>query len=129
VRKAVLLTALGLAALAGWWHFASEEETVQAQPASPVAQLPINETGRPQEARSSRLVWKTSGLQTTVPDTLGYDERAAVFALEQGGFRVRVMNHEVSRVSEEGVVVQQLPRGGVTRRVGWIVTIVVGRLR
>ena len=129
MRIAVLLSALALGTLGAAWYFSAGEETVQAQPASPVSQLPINETGRPQEDRSSRVVWKTSGLQTTVPDTLGYDERTAVFALEQGGFRVRVMSHKVSRLSEEGVVVQQLPRGGVTRRVGWIVTIVVGRLR
>lgn len=68
-----------------------------------------------------------SGLQTTIPETLGYDERTAVYAIEDGGFRVRVMTRKVTDSALEGVVVQQLPRGGITRRVGWIVTIVVGR--
>jgi beta-lactam-binding protein with PASTA domain len=39
------------------------------------------------------------------------------------------MNRRVSDSSDEGIVVQQLPRGGLTRRVSWTVTIVVGRLR
>jgi eukaryotic-like serine/threonine-protein kinase len=70
-----------------------------------------------------------SGIQTTVPETLDQSERNAILTLENGGFRARVMTRKVSDSSDEGVVVQQLPRGGVTRRVGWIVTIVVGRLR
>lgn len=68
-----------------------------------------------------------SGIQTTVPDTLGYPERTAIYALENGGFRVRVMEHRVATLREEGVVVQQLPRGGVTRRLGWIITIYIGK--
>jgi hypothetical protein len=39
------------------------------------------------------------------------------------------MYHKVSTARDEGIVVQQLPRGGVTRRLDWIVTIVVGVLR
>ncbi len=70
-----------------------------------------------------------TGIQTTVPDTLGYPQRTAIYALENGGFRVRVMEHAVTAAGEEGLVVAQLPRGGVTRRLGWIVTIYIGRLR
>jgi hypothetical protein len=85
--------------------------------------------GGPAELTPAVRVARSSGLQTAVPDVLGYDEKVATFALEQGGFRVRVMERAVVATDDEGVVVQQLPPGGVTRRVGWIVTIVVGKLR
>lgn len=81
--------------------------------------------GRTQTATT---VVTTFGTQTTVPDVVGQDEATAAFTVEEGGFRVRVTNRTVSDPSEEGIVVQQLPRGGVTRRTGSTVTLVVGRL-
>ena len=78
---------------------------------------------------TTTVVTTTSGTQTTVPDVVGQDEATAAFTVEQGGFRVRVTNRTASDPSEEGIVVQQLPRGGVTRRTGSTVTIVVGRLQ
>jgi beta-lactam-binding protein with PASTA domain len=129
VRIGVALAALVIGALAASWYFRDGDETVDAAPASQLVQFHPGETGTPAENRGPSRVTRMSGLQTTVPDTLGYDEHTAIAALEQGGFRVRVMYHEVSSVRDEGIVVQQLPRGGVTRRVDWIVTIVVGSLR
>jgi PASTA domain len=128
VRIGVALAALLIGALAASWYFRDGDETVDAAPASQLVQFQPGDTGPAENRGPSRVTW-TSGLQTTVPDTLGYDEHTATLALEQGGFRVRVMYHEVSTVKDEGVVVQQLPRGGVTRRLDWIVTIVVGTLR
>jgi hypothetical protein len=129
VRIGVALAALLIGALAASWYLRGGDQTGEAEPASQLVQFQPGDTGYPVVDRPTGRVSRTSGLQTTVPDTLGYDEHTAKLALEQGGFRVRVMYHEVSTVRDEGIVVQQLPRGGVTRRLDWIVTIVVGTLR
>lgn len=97
------------------------------EPAVVAAPVAAAGPGDPQPAATPvRRYNPPSGIQTTVPDTLGYPERTAIYALENGGFRVRVMEHKVASLREEGIVVQQLPRGGVTRRLGWIITIYVG---
>jgi eukaryotic-like serine/threonine-protein kinase len=70
----------------------------------------------------------TASAQGTVPDTVGQDEQTATFTIEDAGYRVRVTNRTVTDPSQDGTVVQQLPRGG-TRRTGSTVTIVVGRLQ
>jgi beta-lactam-binding protein with PASTA domain len=75
----------------------------------------------------TNAVTTTSGLQGTVPDTVGQNEATATSTLEGAGYRVRLMTRTVSTRREAGVVVQQLPTGG-TRRIGSTVTIVVGRL-
>jgi PASTA domain len=123
--------ALAVAALAAAWYFGvrPNETVLPAEvPAASDVQLRVDEP-RSEDYAVVQRVTAFNGLQTTVPDTLGYDERTATRTLEDGGFRVRVMEHKVSSASDEGVVVQQLPRAGVTRRVGWIITIVVGRAR
>jgi hypothetical protein len=128
VRLAILLAVL-LSALAATWYFAMRPETSEAEQVSSLASFdggPPEGSGEDRDAATK--ITTTFGLQTTVPDTLGYDEQTAIFTLEEGGFRVRVMNRSVADSSEEGVVVQQVPRGGMTRRVNWTVTIVVGRL-
>lgn len=128
MRLAILLAVL-LSALAATWYFAMRPETSEAEQVSSVASFdggPAEGSGEDRDAATR--ITTTFGLQTTVPDTLGYDEQTAIFTLEEGGFRVRVMNRSVADSSEEGVVVQQVPRGGMTRRVNWTVTIVVGRL-
>ena len=66
--------------------------------------------------------------QGTVPDVVGLDEQSATQTIEDAGFRVRVQDRTVTDSSQDGVVLQQLPRGG-TRRTGTTVTIVVGRLQ
>jgi beta-lactam-binding protein with PASTA domain len=76
----------------------------------------------------TNAVTTTSGLQGTVPDTVGQNEATATFTLEDAGYRVRPMTRTVSDRRQDGTVVQQLPTGG-TRRIGSTVTIVVGRLR
>ena len=124
MRIGVGLAALVVGALAAAWHFRGGDEAVRPEQA-PVL-VDFGETPRPVEDRRASRVTRRSGLQTTVPDTLGYDEQTAIRVLEDGGFRVRVMNWKVASLRDEGIVVQQLPRGGVTRRVDWIVTIVVG---
>jgi PASTA domain len=121
--------ALAVAALAAAWYFGVRpNETVLPEevPAASDVQLRGGEP-RSEDYVVSQRVTAFNGLQTTVPDTLGFDKRTATRTLEDGGFRVRVMEHKVSSASDEGVVVQQLPRAGVTRRVGWTITIVVGR--
>jgi hypothetical protein len=130
MRVAILLAAALLGVPAAAWYFATEGETLDAEHVPSVAR---SQGGDPEPSPKARDVATkfrpASGLQTTVPDTVGYDEQTAIFALEEGGFRVRVMTRKVSDPGDEGIVVQQLPRGGLTRRLNWIVTIVVGRLR
>lgn len=100
----------------------TREDDAPAEPAARVVQA----GGAQPAQRAVRRYNAATGIQAAVPETVGYRERDAVYALENGGFRVRVMDHEVDSPSQDGVVVQQLPRAG-TRRVGWTVTIVVGR--
>lgn len=121
--------ALAVAALGGAWYFGVRpNETALPEEAPQVANVRLSvEEPRAEDYAVTQRVTAFSGLQTTVPDTLGFDKRRATYTLRDGGFRVRVMYHKVSRASDEGIVVQQLPRAGVTRRVGWIITIVVGK--
>lgn len=121
--------AFAAATLGAAWYFGvrpNETAVPEEVPQGAEVQLSVGEP-RTDDYVVEQRVTAFSGLQTTVPDTLGYDERSAAYALTDGGFRVRVMYHKVSRSSDVGLVVQQLPRAGVTRRVGWIVTIVVGK--
>jgi hypothetical protein len=126
VRIGVALAALVVGALAAAWHFRGGDEPPRLEQAPVLVEFRPGDTARPVENRRASRMMRRSGLQTTVPDTLGYDEQTAIRVLEDGGFRVRVMNWKVASLRDEGTVVQQLPRGGVTRRVDWIVTIVVG---
>jgi eukaryotic-like serine/threonine-protein kinase len=134
LRRGFLLAALaGAGVLAAAWYFGNGGGETGAATEAASGNIAVYQRVDPGTAateRASRRRRATlSGLQTTIPDTLGYDERTAIYALEDGGFRVRVMYRKVSDSSQEGVVVQQLPRGNLTRRVGWIVTIVVGIIR
>jgi len=130
---AVLLVVM-LGALAAWWGFAGPDGTVEADVEVPsVTGLRdgpdvLGQTAEEPQTTTTTVVM-TFGTQTTTPDVVGQSEATATFTVEEGGFRVRVTNRVVSSRSEEGVVVQQLPRGGVTRRTGTTVTLVVGTLR
>jgi hypothetical protein len=128
---AVLLVVV-LGAPAAWWGFAGGDETVEADVEVPRAtglRDGPDVLGRTaEEPQTTTTVGMTFGTQTTVPDVVGQNEATATFTVEEGGFRVRVTNRTVSSRSEEGVVVQQLPRGGATRRTGTTVTLVVGTL-
>jgi hypothetical protein len=121
----LLLVTLAVSGAAASWYLATRGEA--ERPSEAVSTQVAHEGEQLFEERGSKSRGKRFyGLQTTVPDALGYDEKNAIFVLEEGGFRVRVMQRKVSTMRDEGVVLQQLPRGGQTRRVGWIVTIVVG---
>jgi PASTA domain len=122
----LLIVTLAVSGAAASWYLATRGEA--ERPPEAVSAQFASEGEQPFEERGVRSrVQRFYGLQTTIPDTVGYNEKNAMYALEDGGFRVRVMQRRVSASREQGVVVQQLPRGGQTRRVGWIVTIVVGR--
>ena len=127
----VLLLVVLLGAPAASWYFASGDETVEADVEVPrvMSDAPDYLGRSAEEAQTTTTLVTTFGIQTTVPDVVGQDEVPATFMIEEGGFRVRVTNRTVSSRSEEGIVVQQLPRGGLTRRTGSTVTLVVGRLR
>jgi eukaryotic-like serine/threonine-protein kinase len=128
LRPLLLLLAVALSALAAGWYFADGDETVEVveSETAPAVVLGEEEASRGPQM-STNAVTTTSGLQGTVPDTVGQNEATATSTLEGAGYRVRLMTRTVSTRREAGVVVQQLPTGG-TRRVGSTVTIVVGRL-
>jgi eukaryotic-like serine/threonine-protein kinase len=88
----------------------------------------INVSRGETETTTTVVTTTTGPSQGTVPDTVGQDEQSATFTLEDAGFRVRVQDRAVTDSSQDGIVIQQTPRGG-TRRTGTTVTIVVGRLR
>ena len=127
LRPVLLLLAVAVSALAAAWYFADGDETVESETVPAVVGLGKEEASRGPQM-STNAVTTTSGLQGTVPDTVGQNEATATLALEDAGYRVRLMTRTVSTRRQEGVVVQQLPTGG-TRRIGSTVTIVVGRLR
>jgi hypothetical protein len=128
LRHLLLLLAVALSALAAAWYFADDDETVEMVETDTVSTVVLGqeEASRGPQMRTN-AVTTTSGLQGTVPDTVGQNEATATSTLEGAGYRVRQMTRTVSTRREEGVVVQQLPSGG-TRRIGSTVTIVVGRL-
>jgi eukaryotic-like serine/threonine-protein kinase len=128
LRPLLLLLAVALSALAAGWYFADGDETVEVveSETAPIVGLGEEEAQRGPQMRTN-AVTTTSGLQGTVPDTVGQNEATATSTLEGAGYRVRLMTRTVSTRREAGVVVQQLPTGG-TRRIGSTVTIVVGRL-
>ena len=95
-------------------------------PRDQVVQINVS---RGQAETTTTVVTTTTGpSQGTVPDTVGLDEQTAATTIEDAGFRVREQERTVTDSSQDGVVIQQIPRGG-TRRTGTTVTIVVGRLR
>jgi hypothetical protein len=128
LRPLLLLLAVTLSALAAAWYFADGDKTVEMVETDtvPAVVLGEEEASRGPQMRTN-AVTTTSGLQGTVPDTVGQNEATATSTLEGAGYRVRLMTRTVSTRREAGVVVQQLPTGG-TRRIGSTVTIVVGRL-
>ena len=128
LRPLLLLLAVVLSALAAGWYFADGDETVEVveSETAPIVGLGEDEASRGPQM-STNAVTTTSGLQGTVPDTVGQNEATATSTLEGAGYRVRLMTRTVSTRREAGVVVQQLPTGG-TRRIGSTVTIVVGIL-
>jgi hypothetical protein len=128
LRPLLLLLAVALSALAAAWYFADGDKTVEMVETDtvPAVVLGEEEASRGPQMRTN-AVTTTSGLQGTVPDTVGQNEATATSTLEGAGYRVRLMTRTVSTRREAGVVVQQLPTGG-TRRIGSTVTIVVGRL-
>jgi PASTA domain len=128
LRPLLLLLAVALSALAAAWFFADDDETVEMVETDTVPTVVLREEEASRGPQmSTNAVTTTSGLQGTVPDTVGQNEATATSTLEGAGYRVRQMTRTVSTRREEGVVVQQLPSGG-TRRIGSTVTIVVGRL-
>jgi hypothetical protein len=130
LRPLLLLLAVATSGLAAAWYFAGRDEKVEGVESETVpgaVGFGQDETSRGPRMRTN-AVTTTSGLQGTVPDTVGQNEATATFTLEDAGYRVRPMTRTVSDRRQDGTVVQQLPTGG-TRRIGSTVTIVVGRLR
>lgn len=70
----------------------------------------------------------TGTAEVTVPDVVGFDEAAARLQLESAGFDVRVTDQSTTDPAEDGLVVEQTPRGGSTARERALVTIIVARV-
>jgi serine/threonine-protein kinase len=63
----------------------------------------------------------------SVPNVVGEDQATAADDLRSAGFRVLVLNRPTTRQSQDGVVVEQQPRGGTSIPAGSLVAIFVGR--
>jgi serine/threonine-protein kinase len=63
-----------------------------------------------------------------VPDVVDLPENQATKALRDAGFQVRVRDSPTSNADEDGVVLDQAPAAGESRRRGYTVRIRVGRL-
>jgi beta-lactam-binding protein with PASTA domain len=64
---------------------------------------------------------------TSVPDVTGQDQAAAADDLRSAGFRVLVLNRPTTNQEQDGVVVEQQPRGGSNIPAGSLVAIFIGR--
>ena len=86
LRPLLLLLAIALSALAAGWYFADGDETVEVveSETAPIVSLGEEEASRGPQMRTS-AVTTTSGLQGTVPDTVGQNEATATPTLEGAG--------------------------------------------
>jgi serine/threonine-protein kinase len=69
----------------------------------------------------------TGPARVEVPDVVGLNEAAAIQELEAAGFAVRVVDEPTLLPTEDGIVLDQNPRAGSSRREGSTVTITVAR--
>jgi beta-lactam-binding protein with PASTA domain len=111
---------------------AQEPKGGSRAPRGQVVRINISQ-GRTQTTTSTTTTTVTTTTATTtsrptVPDTVGADEATATSTLEGAGFRVRLVERSVTDPSEDGIVLQQSPRGGSTAASGSTVSITVGRL-
>jgi serine/threonine-protein kinase len=98
------------------------------QPANTViAQSPTAGTKVGAGTTVNLSVSKGTVATTPVPDVTNQDEPTAKALLEGSGFRVRETSRAVTDPSEDGIVLDQTPAGGVNAPSGSTVTIVVGK--
>jgi beta-lactam-binding protein with PASTA domain/predicted Ser/Thr protein kinase len=74
------------------------------------------------------IVVSTGPDSTTVPDVTGQDEESATTTLEDQGFKVKVTEQDTTDPTQDGIVLDQNPSGGVKAEPGSQVRITVGRL-
>lgn len=71
----------------------------------------------------------TTESDVAVPDTVGEDEATAQATLEGAGFVIQVVARPTSDPAQDGIVMQQSPKGGASAPSGSTVTIFVGKIR
>ncbi|HEY3208689.1 MAG TPA: PASTA domain-containing protein, partial [Actinomycetota bacterium] len=64
-----------------------------------------------------------------VPDVIGKTQEQATKILKAAGFKVAVVNQEVSDPKQDGIVLSQSPKGGKKASAGSTVTIMVGKFQ
>ena len=72
-------------------------------------------------------VSKGAAATTPVPDVRNQDEPTAKSLLQSSGFKVKVMQQDVTDPGSQGIVIDQQPGGGTNAPAGSTVTIFVGR--
>ena len=77
---------------------------------------------------TTTVVTTTRGSDIAVPDVVGMDVAMAQSTVEGEGFVANVVERSTTDPNEDGVVLQQSPRGGARAPSGASVTIFVGRL-
>jgi serine/threonine-protein kinase len=73
------------------------------------------------------IVLSTGPESVTVPTVIGQDETTASDALTERGFKVKVVTEETIDPTEDGIVLDQNPSGGVKAEPGSTVKITVGK--
>jgi beta-lactam-binding protein with PASTA domain/predicted Ser/Thr protein kinase len=74
------------------------------------------------------IVVSSGPASVTVPSVTGQDEENATAALEDRDFNVQVIDQDTSDPTQDGIVLDQTPSGGVKAEPGSTVRIYVGRL-
>jgi beta-lactam-binding protein with PASTA domain/predicted Ser/Thr protein kinase len=64
---------------------------------------------------------------TAVPDVTSQQQADAISALRASGFNARVVSQDTSDPTQDGIVLNQNPAGGMQAKAGTTVTIVVGK--
>jgi beta-lactam-binding protein with PASTA domain len=95
-----------------------------------IAQVPAAGVRRPRGSivRINVSRGSPAATQVTVPDVVQQDEVAARETLSASGFTVRAVDRTTSDPAQDGVVLEQRPRGGQRARRGSQVLIFIGRL-
>jgi serine/threonine-protein kinase len=111
---------------AGFRVTTTDEETVDAEPGTVLSQRPGAASEAP-EGSTVDLTVARAPSKVDVPDVTGETDSDAIRILQDAGLKIATERQDVETPEDDGVVLDQDPRGGRSAKPGDTVTIVVGR--
>jgi len=111
---------------AGFKVKTTDQETTDRDPGTVLAQSPGAGGDAPQGSDVTLTVAREPS-QVSVPDVKGEQDSDAIRILQDAGFRVATEKQDVSDLDQDGVVLEQDPKGNRQAKPGDVVSIVVGR--